>query len=535
MDLAPVIEGLFNLPNKDGVKVPFILNGVQRKLHQNLARKNIVPKARQRGISYYVLALYLAKCLAQENRRAVIVSHSALATQKLLDRAHYLIEKMNGPKPDLKYNTRQELYFRKTDSTMYIGTAGTDDFGVGDTVTDLHGSEVAFWPNPQSLLKGLFNAVSPTGTIILESTGKGMGNYYHRMCMRANDGISDYKLHFFTWTDAEEYQTPLTLEEAKRFLTTLDPELEEVRLYEDKVLTLEQLRWRRDKIVEMDYDLKSFKEQYPLTLDECFQGTGASYFNRINSGSGKWKKHPDIRHLFTLGDHPKPHHLYVAGIDAGAGVGRDDSVLEIYSLDTGDQVAELAVNNLEPHVFAMEAARVLSLFDNPYLNVERNTYGLMVIKELFDNDFPRSSMHYGRRPSGKAQREFNTIADFGTYTNTVTRGAMIEAFRKRAVEEWTIHSSKLRDQMNSFVEKDNGKVEAQEGCNDDTVMASAVAAYVADRAALRAGRRDAQVEEDARNVPFSLEGILYELETRYNDNQQAEIGNYFSSQVVNDE
>jgi hypothetical protein len=38
---------------------------------------------------------------------------------------------------------------------FYIGTAGARKFGRGDTITDLHCSEVAFWENAKELTAGL--------------------------------------------------------------------------------------------------------------------------------------------------------------------------------------------------------------------------------------------------------------------------------------------------------------------------------------------------------------------------------------------
>jgi hypothetical protein len=59
----------------------------------------------------------------------------------------------------LEFASKREFTFPKTNSMFYIGTAGARKFGRGDTITDLHCSEYAFWENPVDLFSGLTDAV----------------------------------------------------------------------------------------------------------------------------------------------------------------------------------------------------------------------------------------------------------------------------------------------------------------------------------------------------------------------------------------
>jgi len=502
-----IIESLFRIPDKEGNDVDFKLNREQAILDESLSGRDIVPKARQMGISTYVIGRHLAKCLYQRNRRCVIISHESDATQRLLQRAHYMIKHIKGPQPVPKYSNRNEIIFEKTDSMFYIGTAGAKNFGHGDTITDLHCSEVARWPDPKSLLKGLFQAVPPSGNIIIESTGNGVGNWYHRACVRAAQG-QGYKLHFFNWLHRPEYRVPMTPEQATEFMSRLDESLEEPE-YAQKGLTAEQLAWRRLKLAELDYDLQAFKEQYPISLDECFQSSGASYFNRVcYIPTPLWKRRD--QHLYILGDHPKREHKYVIGADPGAGVGRDNSVLQVIDLEAREQVAEWASNRVEPDFFALKAAELGRMFNNAYINVERNNHGILVVKILMDN-YDRNLLHKGKNLSAPS-KEFMRISDFGTYTSEVTKHMMLGTLRTELANGFTIHSELLRSELNTFVEKENGRLEAEEGCLDDRVMALAQATFVMPQAASRLGSRD--VEPRIMHDPFRLDSIIKELENR---------------------
>ena len=169
---ALLIQSLLRIPDKEGNDVDFVLNADQRRFDEEQTGRDIIAKYRQGGFSTYPLARALVRCLAYRNRRHVILAHNTDTSQKLLARIHYMIKHIKCEPPDLRYATQKLLVFNRTDSSIFIGTAGSDDYGVGDTITDLHCSEVSRWNNPQALLAGLFQAVPPSGNILLESTGR---------------------------------------------------------------------------------------------------------------------------------------------------------------------------------------------------------------------------------------------------------------------------------------------------------------------------------------------------------------------------
>src|SRR5882724_9431643 len=81
-------------------------------------------------------------------------------------------------------------------------------------LTDIHASEVAFWPDAESLMTGMLGALTQDGEIWLESTANGMGGYfwelYQQLVKQLDAGIEpSYQLHFFPWTVAQEYRRPI--------------------------------------------------------------------------------------------------------------------------------------------------------------------------------------------------------------------------------------------------------------------------------------------------------------------------------------
>lgn len=236
----PAIEDDLLIVDKNQQEVSFILNFPQRHFIENMKKKNIILKARQMGFSSLILAFLTCKFIYQENERLVVVSHESSATQKLLDRVKYFIasyERKNNLKLPMKYNSRSEMVNESNNSTFYVGTAGSKSFGRGDTISGLHLSEYAFYSNPEEMLAGVLQALTPQGILFIESTANGF-NYYKTLWDEAEE--RGFARHFYdpTWLYTKEF--------------LLQKEKELGRLY---------------------------PQEYPATAEEAFLTSGDMYFN----------------------------------------------------------------------------------------------------------------------------------------------------------------------------------------------------------------------------------------------------------------
>ena len=110
-------------------------------------------------------------------------------------------------KPSTGASSAKELYFDGLDSGYKVGTAGNKSVGRGTTIQYFHGSEVAFWPHASEHAKGILQAVPDARDteIILESTGNGIGNYFHQQWQLAERGESEYQAIFVPWYWQTEY------------------------------------------------------------------------------------------------------------------------------------------------------------------------------------------------------------------------------------------------------------------------------------------------------------------------------------------
>lgn len=178
---ASFIEDNFAIVDKSQRSVPFVLNPIQRKyLMEDSTGRDVILKARQQGFSSVILAMFTADFILKENTRSVIVADKADNATELLDRVKFYIrsyESITGVKIPMKYDSKYELLNQNNGSRYTIGTAENKEIGRSKTITNLHLSEFAFYPDAEKLFAGIMQAVVPEGKVIIETTAHGF-NYF---------------------------------------------------------------------------------------------------------------------------------------------------------------------------------------------------------------------------------------------------------------------------------------------------------------------------------------------------------------------
>lgn len=203
------IEEQFTIINKEGAVVPFRLNAIQGAYVDKSSNRDIILKARQQGFSSFILAAFTVDFLLKENSNSVVVADKSDNAIALLGRVkHYLKswEEKNGIKIPLKYNSKYQLVNGANNATYTIGTAQEQDFGRSRTITNLHLSEAAFYPNLPSLLAGAAQAVVPTGRLVLETTANGF-NQFKTLWDDSVRGEASFQPLFFKASDFYDADT----------------------------------------------------------------------------------------------------------------------------------------------------------------------------------------------------------------------------------------------------------------------------------------------------------------------------------------
>jgi hypothetical protein len=282
-DFPYYAENCLKIRTKSGGIKPLTLNRVQRHIHDRLEAqladtgkiRALILKGRQEGCSTYVEGRFYWRVTHGMGLRAFILTHEQDATENIFNMAQRFHEHCPPEvRPHTGASNAKELRFDKLDSGYRVSqTSANDSGGAGRSQTNqlFHGSEVAMWRNADDQAAGALQTVpnEPGTEIILESTARGFGNFFHRMWSDAERGLSDYIAIFVPWFWAPEYR----VEAPPGFSLTE----EEAAYMAAHGLDLGQMAWRRDKIRVLG-DPLLFCQEYPATASEAFQTTGHDSF-----------------------------------------------------------------------------------------------------------------------------------------------------------------------------------------------------------------------------------------------------------------
>ena len=203
----------------------------------------IVLKGRQLGISTVSEAVLLNWCFMHPGANSLVLSKSTADSEYLFEMTKLMWD--NWAFRSLfteSHKSVRRLAWNETGSSMKIATAKGQEVGRGQTIHAVHCSEVAFYPDPESLMLSLKQAVpdKPGTIVILESTANGAGNWFHQEWFAAKAGESDYIAMFFPWYLHEEYSFPDT---TLAYEQLTKDEREMMKKFDG--IGLPQLAWRR--------------------------------------------------------------------------------------------------------------------------------------------------------------------------------------------------------------------------------------------------------------------------------------------------
>ena len=374
--------------------------------------REMILKARQEGLSTLIEALFFVDTITTPNTVTVVVANDAGSTGRMFRMVQTMYERLPPQiRPLAKYANRHEYFWPELNSSYYVGTAGDRTFGRGDTINNVHASEVPHWPDAESLMTGLLEAVPEEGNVFVESTAKGLGNYFHTRYMEALSGGTSFTARFFGWNLLKEYETDVP----PGFARTL----EEGNLASLYALNDRQLAWRRKKIGDLK---EKFPQEYPIKPSEAFLASGNPYFDRValdamldEVEAGFWPaiafevpgQFASLRNgtqdgQLQLWELPQDDEVYVICADTAEGIeeeGKDHDYDSADVLKASDwsQVGVLH-GRWDTHDYGMMLADLGFWFNTAVLAIERNNHGHAVINAaLHTAKYP--AMKHGE-PSG---------------------------------------------------------------------------------------------------------------------------------------
>ena len=512
---------------KDAELVPFVLNEAQDivlKIIEDLRSKNrpvrlIILKARQMGISTLSEGLIFNDTTTNRFKNSLIIAHEDSASQNLYQMYKTYYE--NLPEeltPMTKHANAGELSFENPTidieekrrnpglmSKVKVATARNVNTGRSDMIHNLHASEVAFWQDAKTLMTGLMQTVpdKPNTMVILESTANGVGGYFYDMWKMAENGESDFVPIFLPWFTDSGYTRDFIDEEEKNeyieFVNQIfkdssgnEVHTEEYELMTAFNLTYEQLNWRKWAIKnKCGGDIEQFAQEYPSTPDEAFIASGRPRFSTSvlkqyrkqtedgirgylewtskNSDNFGVKFIEDKKGYIEIWKEPDKDKFYSIGVDVAEGLVTGDYSVGVVGSDDFD-IHAAWYGHIDPDLLGEEMVKLAVFYNSAYLSIEANNHGLTAIKAV-------QRLEYWNIFFTKTYDKISdTITQkVGWRTDKRTKPLMINKLAEFIREKWLgIKWKTLINELLTYVIEDDGATNAQEGCHDDTVMATAI-------------------------------------------------------------
>jgi hypothetical protein len=278
---------LYKIIAKDTSVIQFVPNPAQRQFLVDMHTRNVIPKARQRGLSTMIQILMLDSALFTSNFKGrVIAQDEPAATEIFRDKLKFAY--MNLPEAirdrlPLQKKSETELIFPNGSSVAVTTSARSG------TVQMLHVSEfgkiAAKYPGKaREVITGSIPAVPPDGLIFVESTAEGQDGSFYKMVQTAKalqeSGKKltplDFKLHFYSWWDADEYQ----IDPEDVVIETQDREyFDDLEQKINRTLGPARRAWYVKARTGLEGDQEKMWQEYPSTVDEAFQvSTEGTYY-----------------------------------------------------------------------------------------------------------------------------------------------------------------------------------------------------------------------------------------------------------------
>ena len=307
-------------------------------------------------------------------------------------------------------------------------------------------------------IQSLFQTASNNPTIILETTPKGLNDFY----LFWTDENAYSKL-FLTWLDHEEY----VLSKIPRKWKQTDVEKDYIR---ENQLSPEQINWFIYTLrTRCGNNIHTFKQEYPIKGEDAFIASGTFVFPQFT----KQLLAPPTKFGWKIFSQPNQYKTYILGIDTASGSPDGDFsaavLIDITNRDEIDLVATF-YDRLSLKDYSKEIQKICSKY-KPLVVAERNSYGQAIIESLREAEYPYL---YTETKFDKLTGQFTDRLGFFTSPSTrpVLIAKLISAITSNLI---SIKDDRLQYEFMNFIYNDKGKAEAEVGFHDDMIMALGLA------------------------------------------------------------
>jgi len=459
-------------------------------------RFNVILKARQLGISTITAAYIVWLLLFYRDKNVLVIATKFQTAANLVKKVKSIM--LNVPPwlkiAEIKIDNRTS--FVLTNGSEVKASTSSGDAGRSEALSLLVIDEAAHVENLDDLWTGLYPTLSTGGRCIALSTPNGVGNWFHKTYIEAEQNVNDFHPTVLPWDKHPE---------------------------RDKA-------WFEKETRNMSY------RQIAQELECNFNASGETVIHSEDlERLVQCIKDPTYRTGFDrnlwLWEQYSPEATYLMTADVARGDGHDFSVFHIIKLETMEIIGEYRGKpNLEEFAATLDSTG--REFGNCLLVVENNSLGISILEKLRDREYPNlyHSVKGTHEYVDQLQAESigNSVPGFTTSSKTrpLIVAKMEEFIRNKLI---TTYSSRLVDEFKTFI-WNNNKAQAMRSYHDDLVMALAIACWVRDTA-LTINKKDLEYKKammnamqlNTRKLQTTIPGMLGHRQGVWSDKAKKEM------------
>lgn len=432
-------------------------------------RFNVILKARQLGISTIAAAYIVWMMLFHRDKNILVMATKFKTASNLVKKVKSIMK--NTPSwlriSDIAIDNRASFQLSNGSQIQAASTSG--DAGRSEALSLLVIDEAAHVENLDELWAGLYPTISTGGRVIALSTPNGVGNWFHKTYIEAEEGANDFHPVNLPWeVHPERDQAWFDKETRNMSRREIAQELEcNFNTSGESVIHPDDIAWLESNVCD------------------------AKYRTGFDRNMWIWEEY-------------QQECTYLLVADVARGDGADYSVFHIIKLETMEVVAEYQ-GKPSLDMYANVLMQAGKEYGNCLLVVENVGIGISVLEKLVDLNYP--NLYY----SVKSTHEFiegyqgrtHSGAVPGFTTSSKTRPLIVakleEFVRNKLIK---VYSVRFTNELRTFIWH-NGKPQAMRGYNDDLIMSLAIGCWVRDTA-LTVNQKDIEYKKACLNSIISV-------------------------------
>lgn len=458
-DPAYFMKKYYTIQHPTRGRMTFNLYPFQEKVLRLLQRHDytIINKSRQLGISTLTSAFALWMMLFEQDKNILVLATTQATAKNMVTKVRFAYDNLPSwmQLPVLEHN---RLSLRLKNGSQIKAVSAATDSARSEAVSLLVIDEAAFIDRIEDIFTAAQQTLATGGRCVALSTPNGVGNWFHKQFVRAQNDENNFTPISLPWTVHPE-RNPEWREQQTKDLGIRAAAQEcdcDFSTSGNTVIEPEILNW---------YQLNTVRE--PL-------------------------ERRDIGQVYWLFDYPDPLKTYIVMADVARGDGADYSTFHVMEVDTMVQVAEY-----KEHISTKEFSRKLVAtaveWNNALLVVENANIGWDVVTTIQEIGY--TNLYYSPKSElvgtqidlyvSKFDRGDGMVPGFGTTTKT--RPLVIDKAKSFIHEKQVvIRSQRLLDELRVFIWKGrsdgDAKAQALQGYNDDLVMSWFIGLFLRDTA-----------------------------------------------------